>query len=344
MKQLYIILFLISSLGFAQTSLNAGDISIFWNQTDIPDDFAFVTYVDLESGTVIYFTDCGTSASASAPFNNPCTEGAYAYTVPVGGHSAGDIIKFEGVPGEPVTNPTNLNFSTYNDTIITGNLGTSTGGDQIIVFQDASNPGGSAMAASNPKFLFVSNTASTLFTGTPTDSNETNLPPGLSDVGLPRTALGVGAGPAADEEVDNSVYNGTYTFDSFLDAKIALTNPANYYATNTNLPGDAVYNALVSAIPPALTITTLSVNPVGFDKSLRIFPNPSNGHITIKNSGVALNELLITDLNGRVIFNQNLNGNVTDQQLDLRSVLHSGLYFMTLTSGSEITVKKLFIK
>jgi hypothetical protein len=36
----------------AQTTLAAGDISTIWNQADTPDDFAFITYIDLAEGKV----------------------------------------------------------------------------------------------------------------------------------------------------------------------------------------------------------------------------------------------------------------------------------------------------
>ena len=249
--RILIVFFLIglSSKVYSQTSLVPGDIAIFWNQTDSPpgfdDNFAFVTFVDMAAGTVIYFTDCGADA---AGFNTPCIEGAFRYTVPAGGITTGDIIR---------TDVNAADFTTYNDTRIIGGFATSTSGDQVIAFQDASFPGGSPNAGNNPAFIFASNTASTLFTGDKTDSNETGLPAGLSDTASLRTALGVGAGPGVDTEVDNSIYNGSYDFSSggIPAAKLAFTNPANYYDTNTNPPGDPTYNALIAAIPTEITLT-----------------------------------------------------------------------------------------
>jgi gliding motility-associated-like protein len=236
---------------YSQTTLAVGDIAIIWNQTDpsgTGDSFAFVTFIDLDPGTVIYFTDCGADG---AGFNTPiCDEGALAYTVPAGGLTAGDIITYVS-SGAP-------NFVAYTDSRIPlTDFELSTGGDQIIVFQDASNPAGSTNAGNNPQFIFASNTASTLFTGNKADRSETGLPAGLSDTGLPRTAVGKGSGTGARDEWDNSVYNGTYDFSSggIPAAKIALTNPANYYGTNDNPPGiDITYDNAVSAIPSSLTL------------------------------------------------------------------------------------------
>ncbi|MDY8136800.1 beta strand repeat-containing protein [Aquimarina sp. 2201CG5-10] len=231
-----------TSFLLGQTPLTAGDIAIIHNQTDNPDDFAFVTFVDLQATTVIYFTDCGADA---ADFNTPCTEGAHAYTVPAGGHLAGTIIKFQ--------QGSNANFASYTDTVITGSFNLSFAGDQIIAFQDTANPGGSSTAAGNPTFIFASNTASTAFTGDKTDTNQTGLPNGLDNINAPVSALGLGSGTGVQDEFDNVVYNGGYTFSTIAEAKLAFSNPANYTQVDdlTTVP----YPTDVSNIPSSLTVT-----------------------------------------------------------------------------------------
>lgn len=229
---------------YAQTTLNAGDIAILLVQTRGADNFAFVTFVDMDPGTVIYFTDCGADA---AGFNTPCSEGAFSYTVPAGGLTAGDIIQFTDNPSI---------FVPYTDSRITGTAFLlSTIGDQVIAFQDASNPGGSANAGNNPRFIFVNNVESTIFAGDKTDSNETGLPSGLTNTGASRTALGLGAGPGPGDEFDIAIYNGTYDFSSggIAAAKLAFSDLSNYYQTNTE--ADATYTSAFNAIPAALTLT-----------------------------------------------------------------------------------------
>ena len=199
MKQFYskiLMVFIIigtCSKAWSQTTLEPGDIAVLWYQADTPDNFAFVTFVDLAAGTGIYFTDCRTTTAADGFRIPACTEGVEKYTVPTGGHEAGKIVKFDGNP----------NFTPYNDARITGSLGLATSGDHVVVFQDATSAGGGSNAANNPTYIFVIHSASTQFAGNPQDSNETSLPFGLTDIGLPRTALGVGAGPGVDEEFDN---------------------------------------------------------------------------------------------------------------------------------------------
>ena len=230
----------------AQTVLNAGDIAIFFAQADTPDDFAFVTFVDIDPGTVIYFTDCGADNSG---FNTPCGEGAFRYTAPAGGLNAGEVIRLTTSVSD---------FNVYNDSRIVSSFAISSAGDQFIAFQDASNAAGSNNAGNNPRFLFAVNLASTQFTGNKTDSNQTGLPFGLSATGLPRTALGLGSGTGTEDEWDNAIYSGSYNFSDVAAARLALTNPANYAFSNERT--EVAYAAAVARIPDSI-FGTLNTPP-----------------------------------------------------------------------------------
>ncbi|WP_298893001.1 T9SS type A sorting domain-containing protein [uncultured Psychroserpens sp.] len=91
-------------------------------------------------------------------------------------------------------------------------------------------------------------------------------------------------------------------------------------------------------------LDTLSTEDVSLEQSIDIFPNPSEGKITIKNSGIVLEKVVVTDLNGRTITTQNLEGITTDKDLDFSSVLSSGLYLVTISSERNSITKKLTIK
>jgi len=90
--------------------------------------------------------------------------------------------------------------------------------------------------------------------------------------------------------------------------------------------------------------TVLSVNTLNLGAELSIYPNPSHGIVTIKNSGVALDKAVVTDINGRIIASFDLNKITGDKELNLNNVLTEGLYFMTISSENASTVKKLIIK
>ena len=92
-------------------------------------------------------------------------------------------------------------------------------------------------------------------------------------------------------------------------------------------------------------LDTLSTEEfISLDNEITIYPNPSNGNITIKNSGIALTEIAITDINGRKVFMQNLSKITTNKNLDLSSKLSAGLYFMTISTENGSIVKKLIIE
>ena len=88
----------------------------------------------------------------------------------------------------------------------------------------------------------------------------------------------------------------------------------------------------------------LSTKTFSLNDSIEIFPNPSNGNITIKNSGIALDNVLISDLNGRTIIGYDLNGTTANKSLDLGTTLSSGMYLVSITSENQSIVKKLIIK
>jgi len=326
-------IFLLINSAFAQTTLFPGDIAIIQLQGDDPDSFAFVTYVDIAAGTGIFFTDCGVS-SATDSFRAPaCTEGARKYTAPAGGLDAGDIIRYDGGGAD---------FATYSDARITGNFLLSTGGDQVVAFQDATSAAGGTDAGNNPTFLYILSSASTLFAGDPTDSNETSLPSTLTS---PTGGLALGANTGADNEFDNVVYNGTYDFSGFATeaqaiaaAKAAFQDPANYYQVNIL---DATHNNAETNMPTELNLMTLS-NDEFLSNSFAVYPNPSNGNITIRNSGIALQNVTITDLSGRTISSNDMNGVTSNVDLSLK--LTTGIYLMKLSANDASTTKKLIIK
>ncbi|MEM6722095.1 MAG: T9SS type A sorting domain-containing protein [Bacteroidota bacterium] len=333
----FIPVFLITNASYGQaTVLVPGDIVIFHHQADTPDDFAFVTFVDINEGTGIFFTDCGASSTG---FPASCNEGAVKYTAPTGGLNAGDIVRFS-------TN--GANFANYSDSVILGGSGMalSASGDQVVAFQDNTDAAGGSSAATTPVFLFVNHNGSTAFSGNPTDSNQTGLPPGLSDTMAPITALGLGTGTGPQDEWDNTIYDGTFDFSGFATtaeaitaAKAAFTNIANYGA-RANSIFDTDYEAAVMAIPNALNLTTLSNNEFT-SKSFSLYPNPTSGNVTIRNAGFALQNVTVTDVNGRTVASYQMNGTTGNADLSLN--LNTGLYFVKLTTENASTTKKLII-
>jgi Secretion system C-terminal sorting domain len=149
-----LILSLSSGITFSQTILQPGDIAIVGYNFKDPDEFSFITFVDLDPGTIIYFTDCGWTSSN----NFRVGEGIVTYTVPAGGKAAGSVVTFGLDPG----------FTTAG---VSGFFGLSIGGDQLLVYQ------GSFAA---PQFIYaLNNNGGAVWQTSASDNNTSALPPGL---------------------------------------------------------------------------------------------------------------------------------------------------------------------
>lgn len=84
-------MFLISVRGWGQTTLNSGDVALIGLDTP-GEDFAFVSFVDLDVGTEIYFTD----EEADGDYTISTNEGHILFTAPSGGISAGTVVTYAG--------------------------------------------------------------------------------------------------------------------------------------------------------------------------------------------------------------------------------------------------------
>ena len=107
-------------VGYGQTILSEGDISIIGIDTP-SENFMFVTFVDLEPGTEIYFTD----EEADGDYTIGAGEGTILYIAPFGGVSAGNVISY-------IINSTD--FSDTSDI----NFQLADGGDGLIAYQGIS--------------------------------------------------------------------------------------------------------------------------------------------------------------------------------------------------------------
>ena len=180
------------SLG-AQTVLNPGDIAIIGVNCDNPDDFAFLTTVDVPAGTEIKFTDNGVNCDGT--FRD--TEGILTYIAPTD-ISEGTVI---------VYSESGDDFS--------GSLALSASGDQLIVYQEAD---------SEYTFIYAVNIeGNATWQDSATSSNTSALPPGLEN-GYTAIAL---------KEYDNVKYNGETNFPSRDAALNAIGNKDNWVGSNS---------------------------------------------------------------------------------------------------------------
>lgn len=134
------------------TVLAVGDISILGFNSNAPDNFSFVTWVDLKDNTVIKFTDNGFLSSGSATGSNNGRGGEnYVIWKNNTGNTiaAGTVIKVEGVT--TTTGSASAGSAS-------GLNGISSGSDQLFAYQ------GAATSGSNPDW--AANSSPTTFSGT----------------------------------------------------------------------------------------------------------------------------------------------------------------------------------
>ena len=118
-----------------------------------------------------------------------------------------------------------------------------------------------------------------------------------------------------------------------------------YFDINTGWIGN--YDAgqtINSILKYGFPVGVIQQNVNGND--INIYPNPSNGLVNFAIKGANTENMNITvfDVLGKMIINQNLNVNgVANTSFDFSSYA-KGVYAVQITSGSEITTKKLMIQ
>lgn len=262
LRTIPIVLLLVTASGpRAQTTLNAGDLVIVGVNTDIPDQFRFIPLVDLDAGTEIRFTDNGVHSDGSFRAN----EGAVKYTAP-GPVSAGTNMLYDA------SAPSSA-WATDNDSGVgTSGFFLSTSGDQVIAFQGAS---------ATPSFIFAVQTNSTVWQADATSSNDSALPPGLTNGG---TAVAVGTGSGAGDEFDNSTYNGSVTSGDAATLRAAVANNTNWNGDHTFI--DLLFNGSFS-VTGGGGGPVISVTPSSHDYgSLTVGSSVSQAY-TVANTGDA---------------------------------------------------------
>jgi poly(3-hydroxybutyrate) depolymerase len=194
--------------------------------------------------------------------------------------------------------------------------------------------------------------ATTTYTVTGTDENNcTNTATRVVTV-FPLPTIGIIADPTnASICAGASVkLTGTgaasYTWsDGVLDGK-AFTPPTTKTYTVTGTATNTCSNkATKTVIVNNCTGTGIEENATS--QTISVYPNPTDGLITIKISNANSSDLLITVLNmlGAEVYNS-IDKNISAdyfKQINL-SNLAQGVYYIRLKSGNEITIKKLFIQ
>ena len=239
---------ILSGVGFAQTTLSAGDIVISVYNEDGDDDFSFVLLKDIVSGTEIIFTDNGWFPEAGSFRDN---EGQVTWTSSSSLSKGTEITIFDP-GGSPTTNYGTVTESENGFSITSGS------GDQIIAFQGT--------LASPTAFLnmFDSSTNGLESTDAAVTGNEdSGLPTGLTS--------GTNAYIVGSASQDNFQYNCPSIADataanilsSFMNENNYTTSTTTTYSTvgcnyrDASISGDAGWR-LLSIPKSSATVSDIS--------------------------------------------------------------------------------------
>jgi len=231
---LFTLTFIFINPNISSAQLVAGDIAIIGYNTDTPDGFAFITFVDIPAGDVVFFAEDGWTASGWVGNG----EAHLKWTSPIGGTSAGTVIT--------VIETSNDVFSSTVGTIVfdSGVSFSLATGDQILVYT------GSTVS---PTFITGIHGDYTVnyynpTTGWASDATFSNsrseIPTGLTN-NINALALFPGV-----TEQDNAKYVGTLT-GTVADVKTAIFD-LNNWVTDNNTP----YNIDADQYSPNLTLSS----------------------------------------------------------------------------------------
>ncbi len=141
----------------------------------------------------------------------------------------------------------------------------------------------------------------------------------------------------------NSISIDLYPYDAGTDSG------ANYTSGNDNTNPQEPISSLQGVAPfnnekiGTLTITlqnVLGIEENSLTNNFKMFPNPSNGNITIKNSKSDINEILIYNVIGNQVYQQK---NIPQQaNLNLKH-LNSGIYMVKIVTTDDKTITKKLI-
>jgi hypothetical protein len=97
-------------------------------------------------------------------------------------------------------------------------------------------------------------------------------------------------------------------------------------------------------IPRMATVLQAEGVPAGIGEvqlSVDVYPNPSNGVITLKSNGMVIDRVQILDITGRLVHAEEINAMSKTLQADH---LSSGMYLLKISSNGQEMTKRISIR
>ena len=119
---------------------------------------------------------------------------------------------------------------------------------------------------------------------------------------------------------------------------VDLTSGVLINSSNVTTPDIIVDNGVVHVIDAVLVPAVAGLDQ-GSIEEFRVYPNPANDNITIDMLGNTFQEVMVHDLNGRLVLQSAISNN---KSFDITSI-KNGTYILTLVGNDQISTQKLQI-
>ena len=199
----------------------------------------------------------------------------------------------------------------------------------------------------------VPNTIATINDGTSTDitvtTNATNLQANFTASKDTNSAVvdylyAIGT-TAGGTNIKNWTSNGTSL--NINSTGLSLVNGQTYYISVKAKNGAGLYSSVTTSNGQTYNLATNIIESIKSESFLSIYPNPSidNFIIRLVANKTELNQLLIYDINGKIIQEENINVVAGMNDITINdNYLNSGMYFITIKSSEGIRQGKLIKK
>jgi len=149
------------------------------------------------------------------------------------------------------------------------------------------------------------------------------------------------------EEQDSNITIGTTPTKFVANTNFVIFGTFPWRANEAVSPNFALTYLIRPNFGTPRTITVGNNEIVSATSAIKVYPNPSNGFITlnITDENKIGNVLVeVYDITGKVVYNNNFSGaNIVQEQIDL-SGLNNGMYFLRTNINGNNTIQKVTIK
>lgn len=120
---------------------------------------------------------------------------------------------------------------------------------------------------------------------------------------------------------------------------VSVINTTSNTISNTIVVGETpnVFGNFISSFAQSLSITSQNIK----ETNISIFPNPTDGHLTIEQTNIMESELIIYNIMGEVVYKTELKNAKTTIDLSKQT---KGIYFVKITDKSKkVTCNKIIL-